>query len=278
MKKIKPVISVCVPVFNGERNISKNLKSLVNQNFRDIEILISNNKSTDKTLEICRSFKKKDKRIKIFNQKKKLPVFHNFKFLITKSKGNYVMWLASHHRISKNFLIENYNILKKNDNFVASMGVDYFDKSKNTQDKKKFSFKKNNYHNLITFFNNCWRTHGLFYSLIRKNTVVKIIDSLKHYLASDWIFMIHLILQGKIFRTLNTFLILGNEGISSQRKKPNYISKSFESFFPLHYFNKYFTKLIIKQTNLTLFQKFNLRIVSFFLNFRYLVSITRKYV
>ena len=47
-----------------------------------------------------------------------------------------------------------------------------------------------------------------------KNTLVKILSSLKHYLASDWIFMINLIFQGKIFRSLNTYLILGREGNS----------------------------------------------------------------
>lgn len=70
MKNNNPIISVCVPVFNGEKSISRNIKSLINQEFKNFEILISNNKSTDKTLKICKNFKQKDNRIKIFNQKK----------------------------------------------------------------------------------------------------------------------------------------------------------------------------------------------------------------
>ena len=278
MKNNKPIISVCVPVFNGEKNISRNIKSLINQEFKNFEILISNNKSTDKTYKICNTFKKKDNRIKIFNQKKKIPVFKNFKFLIKKSRGEYVMWLASHHRISKNFLKENHKILKKNKNFVASMGLDYFKKHKNIKDKKRFSFKKNIYQNLKVFFDNCWRTHGLFYSLIRKDVVLMITPSLKHYLASDWIFMIHLIFQGKISRTLNSSLILGDEGSSSQRKKPNYISKQFKSFFPFYYFNKNFFKLMNENSQLTLSQKLNLSLISLSLNLKYLISIYKKNV
>ena len=60
MKSSKPIISVCIPVFNGEKTITRNLKSLISQDLDNIEILISNNKSTDKTLEICNAFKKKD--------------------------------------------------------------------------------------------------------------------------------------------------------------------------------------------------------------------------
>jgi len=278
VKNNKPIISVCVPVFNGEKNISRNIKSLINQEFKNFEILISNNKSTDKTYKICNTFKKKDNRIKIFNQKKKIPVFKNFKFLIKKSRGEYVMWLASHHRISKNFLKENHKFLNKNKNFVASMGLDYFKKHKNIKDKKRFSFKKNIYQNLKVFFDNCWRTHGLFYSLIRKDVVLKITPSLKHYLASDWIFMIHLIFQGKISRTLNSSLILGDEGSSSQRKKPNYISKQFKSIFPFYYFNKNFFKLMNENSQLTLSQKLNLSLISLSLNLKYLISIYKKNV
>ena len=80
MKNNKPIISVCVPVFNGEKNISRNIKSLINQEFKNFEILISNNKSTDKTFKICNTFKKKDNRIKIYNQKKKYQFFKILNF------------------------------------------------------------------------------------------------------------------------------------------------------------------------------------------------------
>ncbi len=71
MKDADSKISVCIPVYNGEKTVSRNLNSLIRQNYKNFEILISNNKSTDKTLEICNAFKKNDKRIKIYNQKKK---------------------------------------------------------------------------------------------------------------------------------------------------------------------------------------------------------------
>ena len=50
MKNAVSKISVCIPVYNGEETISKNLNSLIRQNYKNFEILISNNKSTDKTL------------------------------------------------------------------------------------------------------------------------------------------------------------------------------------------------------------------------------------
>lgn len=274
MKNADSKISVCIPVYNGEKTISKNLNSLICQNYKNFEILISDNKSTDKTLKICKTFKKIDRRIKIYNQKKKIPVFQNFKFLIKKSKGNYVMWLASHHKLSKNFLKENYKILSKNKEFVASMGIDYFGAFYSHKDKKKFNLQHELYNNLIIFFRYCWRSHGIFYSLIRKNYLVKILSSLNHYLASDWIFMINLIFQGKISRSLNTYLILGREGNSS-KKKFDYVNKKFKSIIPLYYFTKYFYKLINKNKQLTFFQKKKLLLAALYLNIRYLISIVK---
>ena len=90
--------------------------------------------------------------------------------------------------------------------------------------------------------------------------------------------MINLILQGKISRTLNSSLILGVEGNSSQRKKPNYISKQFKSFLPFYYFNKNFFKLINENNQLTLSQKLNLSLISLSLNLKYLISIYKKNV
>jgi len=254
MKDADSKISVCIPVYNGEKTVSRNLNSLIRQNYKNFEILISNNKSTDKTLEICNAFKKNDKRIKIYNQKKKLPVFQNFKFLIKKSKGNYVMWLASHHK--------------------ASMGTDYFETFYSHKDKKNFSLEHDLYNNLIIFFRYCWRSHGIFYSLIKKKNLIKILSSLKHYIASDWIFMINLIFQGKISRSLDTYLILGREG-NSLKKKFYYVNKKYKSIIPLYYFTKHFYELINSSKQLTFFQKKKLLLAALYLNIRYLISIIK---
>jgi len=62
-------VSILVPVFNQETYIKEALKSILNQSFKSFEIIIINDGSTDKTLEIIKSFK--DKRIKIFSTKNK---------------------------------------------------------------------------------------------------------------------------------------------------------------------------------------------------------------
>jgi glycosyltransferase involved in cell wall biosynthesis len=67
MDKVKPKISIGIPAFNAEKTIEKIIKSILNQTIQDFEVIISDNASKDKTLEICKKYAKNDTRIKIFS-------------------------------------------------------------------------------------------------------------------------------------------------------------------------------------------------------------------
>ena len=50
-------VSICIPVFNGEDTIEDTIKSAINQTYKNIEILVIDNKSTDRTAEIVSGIK-----------------------------------------------------------------------------------------------------------------------------------------------------------------------------------------------------------------------------
>ncbi|OUQ04807.1 hypothetical protein B5E91_09000 [Thomasclavelia spiroformis] len=61
-------LSIIVPMFNSEKYISKCIESIINQKFIDFELILVNDGSEDRTLEICEMYKKNDNRIKIINK------------------------------------------------------------------------------------------------------------------------------------------------------------------------------------------------------------------
>ena len=65
---MKPKISIIVPIYNTEKYLDKSIQSLINQTFKDIEIILVNDGSTDNSRNICEYFKIKDKRIKVINK------------------------------------------------------------------------------------------------------------------------------------------------------------------------------------------------------------------
>ena len=65
------MISIIIPVFNAGKSIEKTIKSVINQTYRDIEIICVDDGSTDDTLDILKTYANQDARIKVFHQKNK---------------------------------------------------------------------------------------------------------------------------------------------------------------------------------------------------------------
>ena len=109
---MKDLISVVVNVFNGEKYIKKCLDSIINQTYNNIEILIVNDGSTDKTLEVCKSIK--DRRIRIIDQKN-IGISLSRNVGMDNSKGDYIFFVDSDDFIEKDTIEYLYNLCKKED-------------------------------------------------------------------------------------------------------------------------------------------------------------------
>jgi len=66
-KQVK--LTIGIPVYNGEKFLEEKITSILNQDFINFELIISDNGSTDSTKEICNSFAIKDERIRFFSHK-----------------------------------------------------------------------------------------------------------------------------------------------------------------------------------------------------------------
>lgn len=89
-----PTVSIGMPVYNGERYIKEALNSLLAQSFKDFELIISDNASTDDTGSICREYANRDARIRYVRQSENKGAVANFQFVLDEAKGTYFMWAA----------------------------------------------------------------------------------------------------------------------------------------------------------------------------------------
>ena len=119
-KKFQPILTIGLPVFNEEKRVNKILNFLFRQSYKNFKIIISDNCSNDRTLEICKKWKKKRKNLIIFRQKKKININKNFYFVYSKSTTKYFMWMAADDLKSKNFIKDNLHFLEKNPKYSAS--------------------------------------------------------------------------------------------------------------------------------------------------------------
>lgn len=106
-------ISIIVPIYNSSNYLNKCVDSLIDQTYRDIEIILVNDGSTDDSLEICNYYKSNDNRIVIINKKNGgLSDARNVGLDI--SSGNYVLFVDSDDYIELNTCEKFVDVIKDN--------------------------------------------------------------------------------------------------------------------------------------------------------------------
>lgn len=89
-----PLVSVGCPVYNAEGSIGRALDSVLGQEFKDLELIISDNASTDATGEICARYAKKDNRIRYYRNETNIGVSPNHNRVFELAAGKYFCWIG----------------------------------------------------------------------------------------------------------------------------------------------------------------------------------------
>ena len=117
--KTNPLVSVCIPTYNNADFIGQTIESILAQTYKNIEILIGDNVSSDSTEEIINTFIKRDTRIKYFKNKKNLMYFGNCNNLIKKAKGKYIAIFHSDDVYNKDIIHKQVKFLEDNVKFAG---------------------------------------------------------------------------------------------------------------------------------------------------------------
>lgn len=101
---MNPKVSVIIPVYNVEKFLPKCLDSLMNQSFRDIEIICFNDASTDSSLTILKEYAAKDSRIQIIDSKINIRQGGGRNAGIRQAKGEYIAFVDSDDFVHRDFI------------------------------------------------------------------------------------------------------------------------------------------------------------------------------
>lgn len=95
-------ISVIIPIFNSSKTLERTLESIINQAYRNLEIILVNDGSNDNSLEICERYANRDSRIVIVNQKNQ-GVGKARNYGIDVSTGDFISFVDSDDTIDENY-------------------------------------------------------------------------------------------------------------------------------------------------------------------------------
>lgn len=215
-------------VFNEEKVLKNSIKSILNQSHTNLEFLILNDSSNDKTIDILNCFQKTDKRIKVFNSIKNNGLTKSLNFLISKVKSDFIFRqdaddVSNHKRIE----LQLEYLLKNNLDACTTRTIDI--KTQKEINKKSFYLPKR----LVIKYKNPF-IHGSL--LIRKNVIESIgYYNDKFYYAQDFKLFSDLIKSGykirifnKILYSLNTENNISTKFTEKQNYYANCVKKNLE--------------------------------------------------
>jgi glycosyltransferase involved in cell wall biosynthesis len=122
------LVSIGLPVYNGGRYLASALKSLLDQDYANLELIVSDNASTDDTEEICRRFAQEDSRITFRRNESNVGSATNFNTVFELSRGQYFMWAAHDDLWHPHYIRRCAEVLRHHHDVVlCSTDIDFMD-------------------------------------------------------------------------------------------------------------------------------------------------------
>jgi len=122
----RPLVSIGLPVYNGEAYLSQALDSLLAQTYANFELNISDNASTDRTREICREYATKDRRIRYHRNPENIGFCGNWQRALRLATGPFFMWAADDDLWSENYLDVLTDCLVSRPNAILAAGRTFY--------------------------------------------------------------------------------------------------------------------------------------------------------
>jgi len=114
-----PLLSIGLPVFNGEKYLSYTLDSILNQTFSDFELIISDNASTDNTRDLCQKYAARDHRIRYHRNQKNIGATQNWYQVFELSSGKYFASVAHDDVYDPEYMQKCIDVLKNDPSIVV---------------------------------------------------------------------------------------------------------------------------------------------------------------
>lgn len=181
-------------MFNGEKFLKSAIDSILSQTFKNFELIISDNASTDSTPKICKEYALKDNRIRYIRQLQNFGAVRNFWFVLEQAKCEYFMWAAADDIRHPLFLEKTLKVLSSNKNAVCCMSKAKFfslendshssdSKISNFMLKIRYTLKPAGMYSLTGSYEKkikkylkklrAWAAYGLFKTDVLRKSIVK---------------------------------------------------------------------------------------------------------
>ena len=136
INKKEPLVSVIIPAYNAEKIVRFTLDSVINQTYKNLEIIIVNDCSKDRTLDVLNEYAKKDKRIKVMSNEKNSGVAETRNNALKSATGDYIAFVDADDVWNIEKIEKQLNFMTENNYKLTYTSVQFIDNDGNLTGQK----------------------------------------------------------------------------------------------------------------------------------------------
>lgn len=203
MSTDKPLVSFGVPVRNGAAEIRRCIDSLLAQDLSDIEIIVSDNASTDETAAILKEYAQRDGRIHAYFNEQDVGLIENCNRVFHESRGKYFRWIGAHDWIEPQYASCGVEALEQDSGAIAAStyiknhgdeGIIRYEEY--AGERMESARPERRFARMLWFFHAGDTVYDPVYSLIRRDALVRT-PLIRMMVNADWMLSADLALMGR---------------------------------------------------------------------------------
>lgn len=216
----QPLVSICIPTYNRAQQLVRALESAIGQDYRNLEIIVSDNASTDQTASVVAEYVKRDSRVRHIRKASNVGLTANFNESIRSASGTFRMWLADDDWLDSNFVGSAVSALIADPDVVmVTAQCKVHREGELAEMARRINIASDSAARRVIRYYATVSGNSAFYGLY-KAEVVTTIELAADKISADWQFLATVALAGKV-RTVGTTSIHrnGDTGASSNLRE-----------------------------------------------------------
>ncbi|MGZ4688556.1 MAG: glycosyltransferase family 2 protein [Acidimicrobiia bacterium] len=208
------LVTVGLPTYNGLDLLPRAIESVLNQDYRQIELVICDNASTDETESYCRALAAQHPSIRYIRHAENVGVTENFNRARSAATGRYFMWLGDDDWLDDDYVSRCVELLERDPTVVLACGeVRYYESGKHVRTGKRVTLRQARGAGRVVGYYRGVSDNGVFYGVIRR-TALEQLPPLKTRMGDDWYLIAGLAFLGAIVSVDGVAVHRGLGGVS----------------------------------------------------------------
>jgi glycosyltransferase involved in cell wall biosynthesis len=196
MDRNLPLVTIGIPTYNRASLLKRTLESVLNQDYENLEVVVSDNASTDETESVCRYYSNRDARLKYIQQSTNRGATANFTEVLENASGQFFMWLGDDDWIDPGYISSCVQQLISDPTIVLVCGSpQYYRSGEKQYDGNVFDLLHDSWWQRVVAYYINVIDNGMFYGLMPTELIRNI--EMPHTIGADWLMLANVVSAGK---------------------------------------------------------------------------------